>query len=116
MTVLYGAMVGDKLIYQSQDQIKAQYVADKQCADFVRVYIYGGAELTTFNLEPSTLEETTEYINRLVATINHLKEEYGLVRGDHAGTIAQLHHAKSVIAKLKRAVTDEGLLREAEAV
>src|ERR1035437_3900698 len=124
MTLLYGALKDNKPLYQTPEMEKAQYVATKENADFVRVYIYEGAELTTFNLEPSTLEETSEYINRLVATINHIKTEYDEVRNDLASSVAQHHHTKRIVEKLRDVVgalpLNDGLkhqlMREANAV
>lgn len=100
------------MIYQSSDEEKTRHVAGKTGGDFCRIYIYPGGELTTFNLEPRSTEETHNYINRLVAILNHLRGILREIMLENANLVAQLKHRSRVVEKLKTALSRKETMRD----
>lgn len=114
MTSLYAVIKDDRIAYYSEDEEKTRFVAGKTNGDFSRMYIFGGGELTTFNLEPRTTEEVHNYINRLVAVLVRLKELNEDVGFENANLVAQLKHRSRVVEKLKDALKKKGSIHETE--
>lgn len=100
MNKLFGVMHGNRITYTTDDEENAKYVASKQEGDFVTLYAFHGNELTTFNIEPHTVEETHDYINRLVAMLRYVKDQLEELRFAYAGRVAEYHNLRRITNKL----------------